>query len=284
MTDKCWFVLRHTYHRPPSIPPQGIGQSTGPLCIGHVITNTQHLDIINPETGPVAYPPSMPVATGRAYDFRWNLTDGGHIDVSASVDAPIAAFVGANVGLNAGVVFRNAVDRCWEFERLETFFVNITQSYVDDTMETTEIESYVDKHKDWFVKNPPLYIVTGIMAGRKAKISENNSRERSANAGATAGISSIAGSSGNVDVSGRKEVSSSQKVGDFVFAVRLAKVTKGLLDRAWSWSTLSEGATFGVGEGSEERAESIKSQLEACGHEYKQIIGLESTTGETFIL
>ncbi|TGJ86466.1 hypothetical protein E0Z10_g2277, partial [Xylaria hypoxylon] len=282
MTDKCWFVLRHTYHKPPTIPNHGIGQSTGPLCIGHVITSTQFLDIINPETGPVAYPPSMPVATGRVYSFKWRSTNDGHVDVSTNVDAPIAAIVGANLGLNAGIAFKSAVDRCWEFETLETFFVNITQSYVDDTMETKEVENYVDSHKEFLVKNPSLYIVTGIMLGRKAKLSESDMKEQAVNIEAATGVSHIASLGGKFDVSRRKEFSSSHEVDDFIFAIRVAKVKKGLLDRAWSWVTLSDGATFGVDE-SFEKVNSIKAQLEANGHGYEQAIGLEGNAEEVFI-
>ncbi|KAI1746743.1 hypothetical protein F4782DRAFT_523542 [Xylaria castorea] len=156
MTDRCWFVLRHSHHNPPIIPNHGIGKSNGPLSIGHVVTSTKLLDIINPETGPMDYPPSMPVVTGRVYKFEWRSTDEGHIDVSTKVDAPVAAAFGVNIGLGAGVAFKKAVNRCWEFDRLETFTINVTQSYVDDTMKTTEIESYVDRHKTWLVKNPSL--------------------------------------------------------------------------------------------------------------------------------
>lgn len=49
-------------------------------------------------------------------------------------------------------------------------------------------------------------------------------------------------------VSKETEVSSTaKKVTDFVWAIRLAKVTKGLVDRQWSNETFSKGATFGLG-------------------------------------
>lgn len=31
---------------------------------------------------------------------------------------------------------------------------------------------------------------------------------------------------------------------DFVWAIRLAKISRGLIDRSWSFHTLSSGATF----------------------------------------
>ena len=51
----------------------------------------------------------------------------------------------------------------------------------------------------------------------------------------------------NVSVPNETEVSSTaQKTTDFVWAVRLAKISKGLIDRQWSHETFSSGATFGL--------------------------------------
>lgn len=39
---------------------------------------------------------------------------------------------------------------------------------------------------------------------------------------------------------------SAERADDFVWAIRLAKISRGLIDRAWSFHTLSSGATFDV--------------------------------------
>ncbi len=52
-----------------------------------------------------------------------------------------------------------------------------------------------------------------------------------------------------IDVSVPNEtelLSTAQKTTDFVWAVRLAKISKGLIDRQWSHETFSSGATFGL--------------------------------------
>lgn len=41
-------------------------------------------------------------------------------------------------------------------------------------------------------------------------------------------------------------LSDAQKSTDFVWAVRLAKISKGLFDRKWWPETVSDGATFGL--------------------------------------
>jgi hypothetical protein len=51
----------------------------------------------------------------------------------------------------------------------------------------------------------------------------------------------------DVSVSNETEVSSTAlKTTDFVWALRLAKISKGLIDRQWSHETYSSGATFGL--------------------------------------
>jgi hypothetical protein len=51
----------------------------------------------------------------------------------------------------------------------------------------------------------------------------------------------------DVSASNETEVSSTvQKTTDFVWAVRLSKISKGLIDRQWSHETFSSGATFGL--------------------------------------
>jgi hypothetical protein len=42
--------------------------------------------------------------------------------------------------------------------------------------------------------------------------------------------------------------STAQQTTDFVWAVRLAKISKGFLDRKWTHDVFSRGATFGLGQ------------------------------------
>jgi len=42
--------------------------------------------------------------------------------------------------------------------------------------------------------------------------------------------------------------SSAEKMSDFIWAIRLAKISKGLINRQWSHEPLSKGATFSLDE------------------------------------
>ena len=58
--------------------------------------------------------------------------------------------------------------------------------------------------------------------------------------------------------------SSAQKLTDFVWAVRLAKISKGILDRQWTHETVASGATFDVNDG-ETSADKVARILEKNG-------------------
>jgi hypothetical protein len=70
-----------------------------------------------------------------------------------------------------------------------------------------------------------------------------------------------------VSVPNETEVSSTaQKTTDFVWAIRLAKISKGLIDRQWSHETLSSGATFGLDDEAE-KGQQIVDALQGEGLE-----------------
>jgi hypothetical protein len=66
-------------------------------------------------------------------------------------------------------------------------------------------------------------------------------------------LPAIAQAGFDASVSNETEVSSSaQETTDFVWAVRLARISKGLIDRMWSHETFFKGATFSLDDEVEE--------------------------------
>jgi hypothetical protein len=58
--------------------------------------------------------------------------------------------------------------------------------------------------------------------------------------------------------------STAKRVSDFVWAVRLAKISKGLLDRTWSHQTFTKGAIFGLDD-EEDQGELIRKTMREEG-------------------
>ena len=87
----------------------------------------------------------------------------------------------------------------------------------------------------------------------------------------------------DVKVPNETEVSSiARKTTDFVWAVRLAKISKGLIDRHWSHETFSIGATFGL-DNEAEKGQLIVDALQGEGLEGVEKINLK-VDNEVFII
>jgi hypothetical protein len=88
-----------------------------------------------------------------------------------------------------------------------------------------------------------------------------------------------------MDVSVSSETGSSstgQKATDFVWALRLAKISKGFIDKEWSHQTFSKGATFGLDDEAG-RGNQIVQTLEAEGLKGLEEVNIKPDD-EVFIL
>ncbi|KAH6886997.1 hypothetical protein B0T10DRAFT_539197 [Thelonectria olida] len=272
MTSKCWFVLRQTHYPPPVFPENGIGVAKGVICLGHVIPDLKQLDnIINTE-GPNEFPPDMPVYPSTAWDLTWEATRGSGTGIDASVGAPIAAALGLELTLDAGVAFERSVQHSDQFEKLETFIIQPTDEYIEDTIEGTRVAKHVEKHTTLGIAKS-IFMITGIIIARGAKTSRIESQKQGIHSGPGVGVSGVSELKADVNFNYETGTSTTtQKRSDFVWAIRLAKISKGVLDRQWSHATLSKGASFGVNE-EEDQGDSLVKALENEGLE-----GIEKVT------
>lgn len=71
---------------------------------------------------------------------------------------------------------------------------------------------------------------------------------------------------------------SAQKTTNFVWAVRLTKIFKGVLDKKWSYRVLSKGATFGV-KGDQRQKEDVQKVLSEEGLGDVEMIESEDGAG-----
>ncbi|KAI0459793.1 hypothetical protein F5B21DRAFT_454220 [Xylaria acuta] len=248
MTTKCWFVLRQTHYPPPVFPETGVGQAKGPLCLGHVIPDLKHLDNVINTKGVNEFPADMPAYPSTAWDLKWESTTSTGSGFDTSLGAPVPAAIGLELKVDAGVAFEKSIENADQFEKLETFIIQPTDEYIEDTVEGDQVAKYIAKHTTLGIAKS-IFMITGIIIARGAKTSRKESQKQDVHGGPGVEISGIAEVS--VEITSKLEASTSmsaQKMSDFVWAIRLAKVSKGLLDAEWSHSTYSKGASFGVGD------------------------------------
>jgi hypothetical protein len=183
MASKCWFVLQQTHYPPPVIPKNGIGTSSGPICLGHLIPDLKHLDHVINRHGPLEIPPDMPIYPTTAWDLTWEVNKSGGMNISGNTGVPITAAAGLTIKLDAGATFQGTVKNFWEFESLDTFIVQPTSEYVEDSVEDEEVSAYLQKRG--LFGSSSLFMITGIKIARGAKTKASEVRKRDVYGGPT---------------------------------------------------------------------------------------------------
>jgi hypothetical protein len=176
MASKCWFVLQQTHYPPPVIPKNGTGTLSGPICLGHLIPGLKHLDNVINRHGPLAIPPDMPIYPTKAWDLKREINKSGGAGFSGNAGVPIAAAAGLMIKLDAGVAFQKTIRNFWEFESLETFIIQPTNEYVEDSVGDEEVSAYLRKRG--FFNSSTLFMITGIIIARGAKTKVSKVRKR----------------------------------------------------------------------------------------------------------
>ncbi|KXH67323.1 hypothetical protein CSAL01_13264 [Colletotrichum salicis] len=248
MSKKCWFVLRHTHYPPPTGLEDGTGQIKGPVCCGHLIPDLAHLDNIINISGPLEIPADMPIYHTKSENMSWEQSSGPSINHYGHIGAPILAAAGITVTASAGIAFQKSVTNHGEFKRLDTYTIQATPSYIEDSITADEVSRYIQKNKR--MGRWSLFMITGIAVARGARVLRSEDRKIGVQGGLGAGLYGLADAGAGIENSSEDKISmSGDTVSDFVWAVRLAKIRKGLLDKTWDYETHSKGATYSLDSG-----------------------------------
>ncbi|KAK4201195.1 hypothetical protein QBC40DRAFT_278678 [Triangularia verruculosa] len=233
--DKCWFILPHPDVRPPDIPPSGIGHLTGPLCPGHLISSPARLDsVISSTPGPLPISPDMHLHLSSADDYSWTRHKGRAFHHAAGAGVPILAAAGLPVmaEVEAGISHGKYRSERWDFEKLNTYTMSPTRAYLEDTLEDGgEVSNWVKRQKLRGLSSWEVYMITGIKVGIGAKMTVVEGKAGGQEGKGGLGFSGLAEghlASGTVTQIGTAV--SQEKMSDFVWAVRLEKITKGRFD------------------------------------------------------
>ncbi|KAM0550338.1 hypothetical protein ACHAPJ_009009 [Fusarium lateritium] len=247
--DKCWFVLTQThYHPPQESDKNGAFKQTGPLCLGHFIKNLKHFDHVINTDGPEPFPLDMPVYRTGPIELKWESTQEGGFDATIGSDVPIAAGPGIYAKASLGFAVKKTVGHSWQIEQLETLTVEPTRAYINRSLGGEQIAEFLEDNK--FGPTWSIFIITGLKIVRGNSTQEtSHGREKGINGGPGVGVAGIA----EVSVEGSFSSTTSTSTAanhthDFVWAVRLSKITKGLFDNKWSKKAYSKGATFDMKE------------------------------------
>ncbi|KAJ4137973.1 hypothetical protein NW754_000377 [Fusarium falciforme] len=188
----------------------------------------------------------MPVYRTGPIEFEWDSNREFGFGVSVGADVPSAP--GINAKASVGLALKKSLGTSWQIEQLETLTVDPTRAYINRCLAGEQIVEFLEDNK--FGPTWKIFIVTGLKIVRGNSTQKiSHGRERGINGGPGVGVAGIAELSVQGGFSSATSTSTSAKnTHDFVWAVRLSKITKGLFDKKWSRKTYSKGATFDMKE------------------------------------
>jgi hypothetical protein len=181
MASKCWFVLQQTHYLPPVIPKNGTGTTSGPICLGHLIPDLKHLDNVINRHEPLKIPPDMPIYPTKVWNLTCEVNKSEGVGVSGDAKIPIAAAAGFTIKLDVGIAFQRSIQNFWEFESLDTFIIQPTREYVEDSVENEEVSAYLQKRG--LFGSSSLFMITGMIIARGAKRKASEVRKRDVHLG-----------------------------------------------------------------------------------------------------
>lgn len=204
----------------------------------------------------------MPIYPTKAWDLTWEANKSNGVGVAGESGVPIAAAAGITILSNAGAAFKKTIRNFWKFESLDTFIFQPTSEYIEESVEDDEVATYLARRGP--LRSSTMFMITGIIVARGAESKTSEVRTQDIYGGLGVGTPAVAEAKTSANVSDETKISATtQKTTDFVWAVRLAKISKGILDRQWSHNTFSSGATFGL----EEKANEGKQIADALREE-----------------
>jgi hypothetical protein len=222
--------------------------SKGPICLGHIIPDLKHLDDVINTDGPEPYPPGMSPYQSQMEQLKWDISKEQGIDLSAKIEVP-TGMLPVDPTADAGVVFKREIKNYWKFDKLDTTIIQPTVAYIDDSLEDPLVADFLSKKKGLGLSAWTLYMISGLIIARGAKGGEHTTSTSGGYGHAGAELTGLAAAKLGFDIDSSAKQNVKFGAGsDFIWAVRLTKISKGLFSRTWGKETFKEGATFNLGD------------------------------------
>ncbi|KAG9500789.1 hypothetical protein J7337_006469 [Fusarium musae] len=254
--EKVWFKLRQTDYPPAQEDAILSGEgddSTAPLCLGHLISNLKTLDFPLNHGSILPFPPRMRVFCNSTLNFTWDHTRLRSPGTNLAAGAPVLAATGVTAKASLQFAFMKTVESHEEYDRLDTYIVQPTKGYIEDCLEQDELKAYIKGKVSW-----SMFMITGIKVARAGKREAQEEMNMAADIGPELDLPLVA----TMRATATNQRIASQRVsgehpGDFIWAIRLAKIHIGLLMKDWSVDPYTKRATFATGDESELNVEDV---------------------------
>ena len=191
--ENCWFKLKQTHYVAPDVKTLGTSVETSAICLGHIISDLEHLDqVLNRGqikpfkkiTPNDAVTREFQVWPSKVTDFDWaDTVNVGH-EAHAQAAAPLA---GAGLSGKATIkaIFRESVTNFAHFDSLEYVTFQPDKRYARDACEEVEeVRSEIARQKLLKGGRWSLYMITGLVIARNGKYRRDEQQGHDVEAGA----------------------------------------------------------------------------------------------------
>ncbi|KAF6816888.1 hypothetical protein CMUS01_12191 [Colletotrichum musicola] len=250
------------------------GEASGSLLLGHIIPSLKDLDRVVNRDGPVPFPRDMRIQQTTVYDAERSTSRETGTNAGANAGGPIVAAPGISIRADVGMEFKKGFGSSATFERLDTQIIRPTKLYIRNCLKDPAVAEHIENVK--FLGAWKLFMVTGIMIARGARTERSESRTVGFHFKPGVNVAEVVNT--DIDV-GRSRTTESkfaaQHQNDFIWAIRLMKISTSIFRSGVSERTFTKGATLS----GEEDVPDIKAIAEGAGLEYYETSEFESIEG-----
>ncbi|CVL03097.1 uncharacterized protein FPRN_00117 [Fusarium proliferatum] len=273
--NKCWFVLEQSFFAPPeyaTITKAG-GKAEGDLRLGDVVPSPKDLYPILTKGPLPLFGPDMRISSSQFCGFSWHNTKEREGSAAVGGGAPIANAVGATVNAEVETEFRRTMENWVDYETMDIEIVQPSTAYIKAVLKMEDVQNHIDQQKMPFIDRWSVYVVTGLMIGRASGTVGNSiSSSKGFGGGPEVDIPGIANAKVTASVKSSNETTKSVQVqGDRIWAVRFAKVHKGLMRSRWMQTEETVGAALGWKPLEEEEVQDVLQHEEITSFEITQV-------------
>jgi hypothetical protein len=216
---KSYFLMRNQdYEYRPD-------ESTGWLNLGSVLTRPTDPESLLEEYSIIPPQHDMPIKYAWQEDFKNEYEE--RRSRGYGIFAKFLELLPAPLGLDATYSRESISTSNVSMERLETYFMTPTKSYLDQVLSTPAVQKYL-REKDYF-SSP--YLVTGIRVARHGSGSESANKSSDIELHTSIDAGALSGVSGLLDIGPRfsharelKRKKNYAACSDYIYAYRLAKI------------------------------------------------------------
>ncbi|EKJ72422.1 hypothetical protein FPSE_07446 [Fusarium pseudograminearum CS3096] len=265
--EKVWFKLRQTDHYPPPEDTILLGDGDdleASICLGHYVSGLKNLDFPLNRGSILPFPRLMTVHRNTVLNFSWNDSTTHAPGITLAAGIPVLATAGITVKASLQTAFMQTVENHESYDRLDTYTVQPTASYIENCLDREELKAYVNGRPFW-----SMFMITGIKVARTGTRETREENALVVDVGPQLDAFGLASLTATTNIKRATSKSASGNyTRDFIWAIRLAKVHKGLLVRDWSVAAYTRRATFDDKEGDAD----VESALQSEGMDEFQII------------